>query len=1464
MSQILKDIVYYRGDQLFNGAVDLSWFLNNLQRSHEAAEAFVFHGPQYHGVTQADIGIVHGHQLQDTVTFTNSVIKRCYGEEDQPFTLAIAGYGTGKSHLALTLANLLSKPDADISKNILSNIEAVDLSIGKEIKLKLLDYNKPCLVIVLNGMQNFDLAAEISRQVYKQIRDKNIDTKPLDDLRPRFIYAVKILSYLNDALKKELLDSCEISNLEDVLKALEEQDEHVYSQVHEFLMIHGIPIQVIGGESVKDLIATVSHEYCGKDKPYQSLVFLFDEFGRYIEFATTRSQIAGSGVLQDLYEGIQSYPDIACFIGFIQFELNAYVQRIPSEYKNEILRYITRYQSANKVYLSINLETLIANLIHKQDINKIDSWFNNESAREKSIKISGNINKWFPQSCNHKLWNTPEQFHNVIRKGCWPLSPFSTWFLYHLTASGKHLQERSALALLGDIFQRFSNCEITETDTWSLAPIDLWTDELQQELIGSEEGGQQGSITHAYASVISRYGERLLGNNTKILRAVVLASKMGMQVDDRDEAIIALSELSGLSTIVGKQVINQLQDEYNVLGWDEIFKAFEILGDTASRTQFLSFIKQKVSLIYNEEGKSKLFMLKEAKWCELLKDLDCDFAEENKITTREWHYKGVTSNLEMLEANLKLSADRWAAAISTDEPRGAIIYCYIDQNHDLINVNSEVKKQLRDIAEKHQVSSLPIIVILLYDEEGKLGQLLAEFSVLEEHISPDDSVQFGNLVDAHKEKTYKLIQNQIEDMIKKRHYITSHKQELESILLKRLGTELFTHIYSNVLQFPFDGFSTSRGNAANTCFQLTNELFQGILDYHKILAKPPQDRNRSLTVLNNHWGIFTTEGSISRRPKDPIVRTISEKWDEQLQSDNNHFYIGEAIKEICHPPYGANIASAGLLLGVFIAPRINNLAVQLNGQQFAISQMLQDGIFKGKFLDINLLQNVELIKPRETSSEWESLLDEWENEKSYYGKIECAKRAEELKNRIPVPPPLMFRYEHFNQQSIEAKHALKKMGEDINNALMRLDHGNEMDNVSELSRGASDLLKLKEQMISEVPAWTDHQIDELTPYIEKSKQVIIQIFSHWLSQQSPRGDQPDKIGDFKHWLLNLIGGNLQKLGLIEQYDEIVKRTHELTKRAEITAQVRQLVRDIQSYLLQNKEVLQIVRVAEIRSVLKIGNEYKSQIGKLSSQIKLDILSEILTQLIEFLNNLRNAEKVIMDRASALWETQIHSEKELENLHLEVSTLIKIFEGCEKDLEDLYAMEKALQMFNRFCSQLKDDQLTWAQFHILYEKLVEEIKVSFDKDELPWSVDEILSCFIKNITQQRNEKSSLWINNIKSECSLISTMITTDANRLYTKANNPPPYITEHDMKDLDKIIRQVEEHLNKLAIEFLKDFENYPILQKKSFYKLQNKFLKESILKKYKLKMRIDNIIDIYNKIVFLKIDFIYIIEGKI
>ena len=126
MRDWLKNIISFRADRLFDGAVDVDWFLHDKAKANLAAESFVFHGPAYHGVSQSDVGTEHGHRLIDSATFAYNILRRCNGSDDQPFTLAIAGYGTGKSHLAMTLAILLSEPTGVSAKKVLMNLESAD------------------------------------------------------------------------------------------------------------------------------------------------------------------------------------------------------------------------------------------------------------------------------------------------------------------------------------------------------------------------------------------------------------------------------------------------------------------------------------------------------------------------------------------------------------------------------------------------------------------------------------------------------------------------------------------------------------------------------------------------------------------------------------------------------------------------------------------------------------------------------------------------------------------------------------------------------------------------------------------------------------------------------------------------------------------------------------------------------------------------------------------------------------------------------------------------------------------------------------------------------------------------------------------------------------------------------------------------------------------------------------------
>lgn len=1421
MTMKLSDLVRFQSERLFQGAVNLDWFLTDPSRRESAARAFVFHGPQYHGVKQEDIGTGHGHRLQDTASFARDVVRSCCGAHEQPFTLAIAGYGTGKSHLAITLASLLSDWQNDLGKAIVGNLHAADSGIGSDIKVLLDEQANPCLVLALNGMRSFDLTAEVMRQTIEQVRAKNLDTRPLDDLRPRFKQAVSLIGMSNPDVQQELVEQCSVSRLEELIEELEKQEESTYSKVHKFFSARGMPIRALGGESVREVIETVVRVYCGEDKPFSRMLILFDEFGRYTEFATIRSQVAGSGVLQDLFEAVQSHSDRVSFVGFIQFELSVYVQRVAPEYKNDILRYVTRYQSANRVYLSINLETLVANLLEKKWTKEQANWFQGDEAKSSSAETREKLTQWFPQAVNHRLWQDPEQFHNVITQGCWPLSPYATWFLFHLAAAGKHLQERSALSLLSDAIERTRDRKTASATHPLLSPVDFWSGDLQQELISSEEVGQQGAITHSYASVYERHGEQLGRELGSLLQAIVLASKMGLHAESRTDAIRALAVLSGVQKSAAQNGISRLQDEFNVIEWDERFNQFDILGDAVPRTQFLAFLRQHVASAYDEEGKAKLFASKAMSNCDLLRDLDCDFSEVNSVSTREWYYQAVASDLTSLVTQLKFAANRWQNALGIDEPRGTIVYCYVEQSRDAEVVTSDAKKLLRGVIRESGEQHLPIFVVLLCDEKGALGQALAELEILNHALTAEDRAKFGNLVGAHKAKMLQMVDNLVEAMIKQRRYVTSLSDNVESTRLGRVGTELFAKIYKKPLAFPFDGFSTARGNAADTCQALTIELLAGSLDFDAVTAKPAKAKNRAVTVLSEAWGIFTKGGRVTRRPSNPVVRSLTEKWDDAIRPGQEPFNVAQAMKDVCRPPYGANIASAGLLLGVFVAPRTDGLILVRNGQQYAISQWLQDGIFKGKFLDLSVLSEAELTVIGDESSEWQALLDEWEQAGAYQAQRECLRRALELKERVPIPPASNYRYLHLEQQARAAASTLDETAAKIDEALSFLEQGYIRNDVSRMSRGAANLLDMQQRMLADGPVWTTHEINEIQPHVERGRQAIIQAFPEWLLHQAPRSGTPEVIGDFKHKMIRLCGGNLQKLGLDSQFTELEHRVTLLIRNAETSAEAKQLVRDVRSWTEQHADACRVVRVAELRGLRGIGKGFSAKLQGMSRRIDLADISEAREALAKFMTDLKQAEDSAMKRASAIWDRNLKSRDDVTGTLEEVESLIRVFEGCENDLEDMRVMKRQLQVFTRDYDELCDQRSTWKQFEENSQKLRGAAAKAFEEEETPWDTEQTYDAFVVSIKAAREEASHSWLRTLDEQSTSVEQMSAADANRIHTLASNPPPVLIPADFERLAVIKGKIVERLDSLALDWLVEkFKELPESARRKFIEI--------------------------------------------
>src|SRR5688572_11945037 len=131
----VNELIKFRADLFFDGAVQLQWVDQNKPRANEAARTFVFHGPQYHGVTKEGGGD-ETYRLTDTASLMGDLLSRISQVSSgtgTPFSLAIAGYGSGKSHFAVALTSVLRDQQSAVAKEVLKNLASADARAAKTV-----------------------------------------------------------------------------------------------------------------------------------------------------------------------------------------------------------------------------------------------------------------------------------------------------------------------------------------------------------------------------------------------------------------------------------------------------------------------------------------------------------------------------------------------------------------------------------------------------------------------------------------------------------------------------------------------------------------------------------------------------------------------------------------------------------------------------------------------------------------------------------------------------------------------------------------------------------------------------------------------------------------------------------------------------------------------------------------------------------------------------------------------------------------------------------------------------------------------------------------------------------------------------------------------------------------------------------------------------------------------------------
>jgi len=1404
MPALLRDVARFDYGRLFDGAVSLDWLTSDPEKARQAALAYVFHGPSYHGVAQREVS-AGGHRLVDSVSFFRAILDRVSSDVGQPFVLAIAGYGSGKSHMAITLAQLIDGNDEGLRDQILSHMADADAEMAAQIRGKLPAMANRVLLVAINGMNNFDLATEVSRQIRSKLIQHGISTEHIDALKERFLTACRMLDNLDAAVYSELLVELGLSDKSALIDRLSAFDEIAYSALSRLLETRGIPLKAIGSETVKDILAVVAENYVGDDNPFSKLLLIFDEFGRYTEFATTQPHIAGSGCLQHLFEGVQDNSKKVTLVGFIQYELKLYEQRISSVFRNEIRRFITRFESAEKYYLSINLETLIAHLVVK-NVKDGGVWL---SRKDSSFE---NIHKWFPSSVNHAVWSDQDMFNRVIQSGCYPLSPLTVWLLFHLSAGGQYLQQRSALSLLKAAFDLNQDFEFS-TDFPVLPPVALWTVALKSELEDVEEKFGRGSVVQAYDSVIERSGQHLNEVEHIVLKSVVLVALAQLKASSRQDAFVALMSFSGLPDGEFRTALSRLENEFNVISWDDSFHMFDILADSASKSQFVKYLRQRLEQEYDLERRAGLFFKCSQYIPDVLKDRSPVFAEARCVSTPEWRYEAKFVDWETLKGSISsfVSSLRGLDNHSSVElARGVVIYCYVAPTENEEVILTEARRLLRAAMREGSKEEVPLVITLIFDRDG-IGQNLAELDILAG--MPEEAAEnFGRFVGPHVSKTKDQLANKIKQCLLERKYVTTFPEEKSWPLLDAACDALFEHLFPRVLSFPFDGYSTSRGNAAKDCKAFTRELLAAHFEFDAVKTKEVSQKNRITTLLRDTWKVVGKDGKILLLAGDPVAKAIESQWEKTIQV-NGVLNCRDAVEFACGQPFGASVASAGLLLGVFIQARRDNLYFVFEGKVDEFSTIV-DSIWGGNELSVKALARLDVRRAESVGSEWRDLLDEWESQALHLDLIRCLERSEELASRLPVPTELKYRYLHLSEVARKSKAKIEATDNREKELLQGLESAQRRRDVVKMVDWILALNELSLEL-SKDERWQTDEVDDMREKLVESCQSVIQILPLWLREQRPTARTPDALADLKIRLVVGMAGKLKKLRLQELAELVEKYYADVARSFDVEIEATRLIDQLSRWLETNQGSVSNANIGQIRTTITTIDGYersiagcKAKLRNTSQNILMNQVEALASALSDTKKSLRLREKEVLSLLGKISNEELRSDK-VAALMEEIVRAERLMDGADDEqLKRLGAMKAVVQTFLRIKDELSSLHVSVSDYPLRVQGARVMLSGSFAESEVTWDVPKCFDALVREADQHRSEAAIAWLEEISDEASGLATMTTQEARDLLRTISNPPPYFSGEGLQSqLLRLRGSAESYLEGKGVEWL--FEKY-------------------------------------------------------
>ncbi len=437
----------------------------------------------------------------------------CDIASDNPYQHArmlYGSYGTGKSHFLTVLSILLSKRfnDGVAYRTFIHRIKAYDDRLANDIDSFEKDKNKkPFLIVPITfDFPNFDRCIYFSLQSALRSVNKEITFKTFYDQAIRIIDNWEGANESNSLLKTLCRKyKTNLSKLKDGLASLDKKSENIFRNIFKEIT-YGVDF-VYEVASISDAIKQANDAISDS---YSGIVFIFDEFGRYLEDNIKSIKVKS---VQDLAECCDHSDGNNHIILVSHREISLYTREYGKTIVNEWKKVEGRYAATSINSKSDQCLSLVKDIIVKKD----DEW---EGFKEKH---NSKLKKLFSDAADFKGFLIDADEGIEFFEGGFPIHPVA---LYALDKLSKKIaqNERTFFTFLASkeknsLYDFLINTDVTE---FHFVGLDRIFDYFEQNIKSNQTSENYDIYKHYQVSLSKNISHDNCVIDEQVLKAIAL------------------------------------------------------------------------------------------------------------------------------------------------------------------------------------------------------------------------------------------------------------------------------------------------------------------------------------------------------------------------------------------------------------------------------------------------------------------------------------------------------------------------------------------------------------------------------------------------------------------------------------------------------------------------------------------------------------------------------------------------------------------------------------------------------------------------------------------------------------------------------------------------------------------------------------------------------------------------------